>query len=118
MISAMCMRRLIADDPHLVKEIGNLGWNHSLEFEAAKQIRLLFVRACEQASFCSRQLGEQFPELPKLDEGGAGVIAKIPLGQRAKAHELHVMLREEAEVRTRYRKDYSYQHVTGARTSV
>ena len=55
--------------------------------------------AREQARFRSRQLSEQFPELPKLDERGAGVIAKIPLGQRAKAHELGIVLAQEAEIR-------------------
>ena len=100
MISAMSMRRFVADDSHLMKKVGDFSRYHAFEFEAAKQIRLLLVRACEQASFCSRELGEQFPELPKLDEGGAGVIAEIPLGQRAKAHELDVMLGKKSEVCT------------------
>ena len=47
MISAMCMRRFVADDPHLVKEVGDFSRNHAFEFEAAKQIRLQLVRACE-----------------------------------------------------------------------
>ena len=91
--------------------------NHAFEFEAAKQIRLLLVRACEQASFCSRQLGKQFPELTKLDEGGAGVIAEIPLGQRPKAHELDIVLGKKSEVCTCDRR-ITHKHVTGALTKV
>ena len=108
MITAKGMRRFVADDPHLVKEIGDPGRNHALEFETAKQIRLLFVWACEQACFRSRHLREQFPELPKLDERGAGIVTKIPFRQRTEAHELHVMLGKESEVRTR---DRSITHI-------
>jgi hypothetical protein len=101
-----------------VKEIGDFGRNHPLEFETPEQIRLLLVWACEQASFRSRQLGEQFPELPKLDERGVGIMDKIPLGQGAKAHELHVMLRKEAEACTRYRRIIHVNTSPGTRSNV
>ena len=99
MIAAMGMRRLVADDPHLVKEIGDLGRNHPLEFEAPEQVRLRFVRAGELSGFRSGQLGQQFAELPKFDQAGVRIIAKISLGQCAKARELHVMLGQEPKVR-------------------
>jgi GNAT superfamily N-acetyltransferase len=50
-ISAMRMRRFVADDAHLVKKTGDLSWNHALEFEATEQIGLRFLGIGKLARF-------------------------------------------------------------------
>jgi hypothetical protein len=100
MISAMCMRRFVAGDPHLVKKVGDFSRNHAFEFQATEQVGLRLLWARKQAGLCSGELSEQLAELAKLDEGGAGIIAKVPLGRSAKPHQLHIMFRKETEVGT------------------
>ena len=85
MIAAERMRRGIAADPHLMEEVCGLTRQHALEFEAPKQIGLKFIRFRELSGFCSRQLSQQFCELPKLHQRCVGIVPKIPLGQGAQA---------------------------------
>jgi hypothetical protein len=63
----MTMRCLISRNADLMKQIHRLGRHDSLRFQPAQKIRLRLILRGEEPYPSSNLLGEQFPELPKLD---------------------------------------------------
>src|SRR5579863_9495734 len=92
------MGRAITGNAELVKKIAHFARHDALKFETTEKIGLLRLGRCEHSRFCSRQLSEDFTELPELDKGGIGVVLEIPFGQTAQPHELRVVRPQEVEI--------------------
>ena len=57
----------------------------------AEKISLLLVGRSQEARFRGRQLGEDFAELPKLDETGIRIVAEITFRQCPQPLELGIV---------------------------
>ena len=73
---------LVARKPDLVEQIGCGRGKRPRQSQAAQDTREVFVGGLEPCRAGCQQLGEQFSELPKLEQRRCGVVGKVTLGQR------------------------------------
>ena len=91
MVPGMTVRRLISGNADLMKQIHRLGRHDSLRFQPAQKIRLRLILRGEEPYTSRNLLGEQFPELPQLDQGGVRITPKIAFCERHQPHKLAVV---------------------------
>ena len=75
------MNRAISGGAQMVQQIDDLLRRDPIGFEPAQQVRLAVVQTLEKAGLRRYFLGQNFAELPQLDQRGIGVGREIMLRQ-------------------------------------
>jgi hypothetical protein len=68
MAALMFVGGLVSNQPKMVKKVAYFTGHNSLKLEAAKQVRLWFLRITKQPGLCCYQLRQGLSVLAELDE--------------------------------------------------
>lgn len=98
--SRILVRGGIAHLLEVVEQVSDLARHDRAELQRTE--RVVEVRLCgrKQRMAGSYFLGQEFGELAQLDQRSGSIVIEIALGKRSQPRELHVMRRQEVEVRT------------------
>jgi hypothetical protein len=88
----------VAGSAQLVKEINDILRGCPFDLEAAEQVGLRLFGGGKEAGARGDLLGKLFAPLAQLDQGGAGVVAKVALGQGGELDKLFVVVGEKGEI--------------------
>lgn len=98
MVGIAMVGGLVAVLPQLVEQAGGVAWDGTAILQAAQQVDLVLADITVATDLRGYALGERFPELTQLDQGGVGVTPEVTLGHCAQRHELGGVDAKEPEV--------------------
>src|SRR4051812_11689565 len=84
-----------------MENVGSLFRDDALESQPAKGVLERLPVAKVQRMTGGNGLGQQLGELAQLEDGGAGIVAEIPLGERPQLDQLWIVCGQEPEIARR-----------------
>ena len=81
-----------------MEQLSHLPLQHAIALQPPQQLLLGFLLPQLHAKTGGHMLGQQFPQLPQLQQGRIGVVGEIALRQRAQPEQLLVVGAEVGEV--------------------